>query len=131
LLRRIKGATSRLTPAARRTLQGYRYPGNVRELRNIVERAALLADGGAIDVRHLPEFFETDDAAITADVDLEERKGSPLATAEREALRSAVRQHMGSRRELAKALGLSERTLYRKLRDLELSGRAARRLARR
>ena len=131
LLRRLKGATAGLTPAARRALQGYRYPGNVRELRNVIERAALLADGGVIDVRHLPESFETDTKARTQDDDPEQRIGSPLAMAEREALRSAARQHLGSRRELAKALGLSERTLYRKLRDLERSGGTARRLARR
>ncbi len=47
----------------------------------------------------------------------------PLQTAESEALREAVRIHEGSQRELAAALGKSERTLYRKLRDLPCVGR--------
>jgi DNA-binding NtrC family response regulator len=60
---------------------------------------------------------------MTQDVEAAERAGSTLAMAERAALRAAARRHTGSRRELAQALGLSERTLYRKLRDLELAGR--------
>ena len=75
----------------------------------------------AIDIRHLPESFETDGRVQPQEIEAEERTGSPLAMAEHAALRTAVRNHRGSRRELAKALGLSERTLYRKLRDLELA----------
>ena len=123
LLQRLNATTAGLTPAARRALQRYRYPGNVRELRNVIERASLLAEDSAIDIRHLPESFETDGAVQPQDIEAEERAGSPLAMAEHAALRTAVRNHRGSRRELAKALGLSERTLYRKLRDLELAGR--------
>ena len=121
LLRRLKATTAGLTPAARQALQRYRYPGNVRELRNVIERAALLADSDAIDVRHLPESFDSDDRARMQDVESAGRTGSPLAMAEHAALRTAVRNHKGSRRDLAKALGLSERTLYRKLRDLEVA----------
>jgi len=121
LLQRLQAATAGLTPAARRALQRYRYPGNVRELRNVIERASLLAGDGVIDIRHLPECFETDGRVQPPPIAAEERTGSPLAMAEHEALRTAVRNHSGSRRELAKALGLSERTLYRKLRDLELA----------
>jgi len=119
MLRRLRGTATGLTPAARRALQHYSYPGNVRELRNVIERAALLADGGVVDVRHLPECFAADETT-TALQSIAERDGdSPLARAERDALRAAVLGHRGSRRELAARLGLSERTLYRKLRDLE------------
>ncbi|HEX9206670.1 MAG TPA: sigma 54-interacting transcriptional regulator, partial [Steroidobacteraceae bacterium] len=119
MLRRLRGSAARLTPAARRALQGYSYPGNVRELRNVMERAALLADGDVIDVRHLPESFEPDGVAAVGAAEAQGHGGSPLVEAEREALRSALRNHRGSRRALAERLGLSERTLYRKLRDLE------------
>ena len=120
LLQRLQCTSAGLTPRARRALERYPFPGNVRELRNIIERAALLADGAPIDVRHLPESFEADDsAAATGTVEHEACAGSPLAFAAREALRAAVRNHKGSRRELAGRLGLSERTLYRKLRSLE------------
>jgi DNA-binding NtrC family response regulator len=119
MLRRLRGTAASLTPGAQRALQRYPYPGNVRELRNIIERAALLADGSVVDLRHLPECFGAD-ARTAALEGIAERDGdSPLARAERDALRAAVLGHRGSRRELAEQLGLSERTLYRKLRDLE------------
>jgi transcriptional regulator with PAS, ATPase and Fis domain len=100
----------------------YRYPGNVRELRNIVERAALLADGDWIDLQHLPECVAGWNASPPAlEARLPAADGSVLANAERDALRGALQRHAGSRRELAVRLGLSERTLYRKLREFDLS----------
>jgi transcriptional regulator with GAF, ATPase, and Fis domain len=45
---------TRIAPAAMRRLQAYDFPGNVRELRNAIEHAVLLADGDAIEVEHLP-----------------------------------------------------------------------------
>jgi transcriptional regulator with PAS, ATPase and Fis domain len=119
MLRRLRGTAARLTPAAQRALQRYPYPGNVRELRNIIERAALLADGSVIDMRHLPEAFAASGMAAAVENDAAKCGDSPLARAERDALRAALREHTGSRRDLAERLGLSERTLYRKLRDLE------------
>ena len=109
LLSRISpGSTRGLSPAALERLQRHDFPGNVRELRNILERANLLADGEVIDHEHLPANL-----AVTSD-----RGGSMLEHAERHALSTALATHSGSRRELAKALGISERTLYRKLRSL-------------
>ena len=95
------------------------FPGNVRELRNIVERASLLAGGDAIDVKRLPECVCATAARAVVDDGASTHEASPLLHAEREALRQ---EHCapigGSRRELAARLGLSERTLYRKLRGL-------------
>jgi transcriptional regulator with PAS, ATPase and Fis domain len=109
------------TERALSALSRYQYPGNVRELRNIVERAALLADGDWIDVQHLPPAILQNLATPSAPELPPAQAGvSVLENAEREALRAALQQHNGSRRELAARLGLSERTLYRKLRVLEL-----------
>src|SRR5262249_7324129 len=49
--RQVRG----LTPEAERALEGYRWPGNVREVRNVVQRAVVLSGSGLIDVEHLPE----------------------------------------------------------------------------
>lgn len=110
LLTRIStGRPRRLSPEALARLEDHDFPGNVRELRNILERASLLADGDQIDGEQLP-------------TDLRPRSGQAAATledAERSALAAAVTAHSGSRRELARSLGISERTLYRKLRTLE------------
>ena len=98
----------RLSPEALQRLQGHDFPGNVRELRNILERANLLADGDLIECEQLPAGLATSTAIA----------GSMLQQAGQQALASALASHSGSRSDLAKALGISERTLYRKLRSL-------------
>jgi transcriptional regulator with PAS, ATPase and Fis domain len=119
MLSRIEPAGAKeFTPAALSALSVYDFPGNVRELRNIVERASLLAVGGTIDARHLPEHVRGGAAPALVDDGVDASDTSPLLIAEREALRHALRDHRGNRRELAARLGLSERTLYRKLREL-------------
>ena len=100
-------------------LRNYGYPGNVRELLNIVERACLLSDGGAIRPEYLPR--EVLDAS-GQDPPLEPVSASraldrivPLDEAEKRYLRWVVQRFSGSKRELASRLAVSERTLYRKL----------------
>ena len=109
--------------AARRALVAYDYPGNVRELRNIVERASLLSDGDRIELKHLPPEVVAPDTPGVAPAAAPggAPAGSTLQNAERDALAHALSRHTGSRRELALALGLSERTLYRKLRSFGLA----------
>ena len=110
LLARLDSGQSRtLSTAALDCLARHEFPGNVRELRNVLERASLLADGDTIDVEHLPP--EVRAAAGAA------QSSPPLREAERQALQEALSGHAGSRREIARALGISERTLYRKLRQ--------------
>ena len=96
-------------------LGAYDFPGNVRELHNLIERACLLADGDALLPAHFPGLgangnSDSPGAFPTPVV--------PLAQAEREYLRSVEASFQGSRPELAAVLGLSPRTLYRKLRNL-------------
>jgi DNA-binding NtrC family response regulator len=112
LLQRI-APTRRLTlnHEALDALQLHDFPGNIRELRNMLERASLLADGSVIGREHLPPILRGS----------AEASASALAYAERRALETALAAHSGNRRELAAALGVSERTLYRKLRRLGLS----------
>jgi len=125
LLARVRpGRTFTLTAGARRALMAYGYPGNVRELRNIVERASLLATDARIEVEHLPPELVATPAEPAGGAG--PRSTPPkLRSTEREALDRALAEHQGNRRELARALGVSERTLYRKLREHGLSGRAA------
>lgn len=87
------------------------YPGNIRELRNILERASLMADGNTI----MPEHLTIDSIKTVQPQPLIPQKIIPLAQAEQQYLQWADAQHTGDRRSLAKLLGLSERTLYRKL----------------
>jgi DNA-binding NtrC family response regulator len=118
LLARVRpGRPFVIDEAARRALVAYDYPGNVRELRNIVERASLLADDERIELRHLPIEVVTPGAPVGAVASSAggEASGRALRSAERDALALALARHDGSRRALAETLGISERTLYRKL----------------
>jgi two-component system, NtrC family, response regulator HydG len=96
-------------------LRRYDYPGNVRELRNIIERASLLCNGEAIQPAHLPEEVRSSHVrreAITA-------KPVSLVELERQTLEARLAHHRGSRKMLADELGISERTLYRRLNKLK------------
>jgi PAS domain S-box-containing protein len=98
-----------LTPAALAALGAHRFPGNVRELENLVERAFVLCNDQAIDLGHLPEELHRPPATPVAG-------GSPLARAEAETLAAALRRHQGNRAAVAAELGLHRATLYRKMR---------------
>ncbi len=103
-------------------LRSYRFPGNVRELRNILERASLLADGEVILPEHLPTECRCGEARPTPPLFAGEVQ--PLREVERLYLQWVLARHHGDKRALAKSLGVSERTFYRKLQALEESTQA-------
>ena len=112
LLARVAGGRQlRLGRAAIGWLRDYAFPGNVRELRNLLERACLLCDGDEIDLRHLP-----DARAITLPL-ARGGAGGPSALSDQQ-LQEMARSFPGSRKELARHLGISERTLYRRLKEM-------------
>ena len=95
-------------------LHAWSWPGNIRELRNVLDRACLLADDRVIRIEHLP-----DDMGAAEATHLGTSAGSPSFSAlgkltDRELVRFAE-EFSGTRSALAKQLGLSERTLYRRL----------------
>lgn len=89
------------------SLERYGWPGNIRELRNALDRAGLFADDGVIRNSHLPP-------AITAPAAL---PAVPLTAGDQRSLAQTVAAFKGTRSELAKYLRISERTLYRRLRE--------------
>ncbi|MDP2066963.1 MAG: sigma 54-interacting transcriptional regulator [Hydrogenophaga sp.] len=107
-------------------LKRHPFPRNVRELRNVLERAALLADGNSIDPVHVewalycggtPSSIE----CTRAEVRREARAPSPdssLRSVDRAALRTQLKAHRGSRAELAQQLGISGRSFHHKLREI-------------
>ena len=111
LTRLAPGRTYSLSPEARARLQAYDFPGNIRELRNIIERATLMADGDILLLDHLPPELTNDAAKGMPGVDAV----VPLEAAELRYLQWALAHHGGNRKSLAAQLGISERTLYRKL----------------
>ena len=113
LCQRLGSPDATFTPAALQALDHYAFPGNIRELRNIVERAILLADGPQVDERHLPDRCRAQTPQTA-----EATAPSTLAEAEQAFLRNALATHTGTRHQLAAKLGVSERALYRKLATL-------------
>ncbi len=117
-----------ISAAAMDCLMAYDYPGNVRELRNVLERATLLCDGDTIQPVDLPlEVQEAIHQSTRATVDTggtvrdSLAPGNPpptLTELEINVLRERLAGHRGNRKALAAELGISERTLYRKLRNL-------------
>jgi DNA-binding NtrC family response regulator len=110
LTRLAPGRAYTLSPQALARLQAYDFPGNIRELRNIIERAILMADGDTLLAEHLPPELAGEAVAGIPDMDI-----VPLEMAELRYLQWALAQHNGNRKSLAAQLGISERTLYRKL----------------
>jgi transcriptional regulator with PAS, ATPase and Fis domain len=124
LLERVdRKAGRKFTPAALAWLSGRHYEGNIRELRNIIERATLFADGDLIDLHHLMEIGEESLPALQADSDaFLVDQILTLATLEQRYLAWAQgRIGRPDMAELATRLGVSQRTLYRKLQFLKAS----------
>ncbi|HEX7651053.1 MAG TPA: sigma 54-interacting transcriptional regulator, partial [Noviherbaspirillum sp.] len=110
----------RVNEVAMKLLQAYAWRGNIRELRNVLERALLFADDGIIRVEHLPQELQVPVAGVTALRPIAEGLPATRPTSD-ETLRQAVAEFRGTRRELATHLGMSERTLYRRLKELGLA----------
>lgn len=119
LLQRLApGAAPRVDAQAMERLRVYAYPGNIRELRNILERASLFSDDGVIRVQDLPGELRADTLApppAPSEAISRRRRSQDL-----ERLAHALEVFDGPRSELARSLGLSERTLYRRLKALGL-----------
>ena len=122
-----------LTPGAERVLAAGQWEGNVRELRNVIERACILVDGDLITERELAVSMP-DLAASPAPAEQAHAPALPavadkdlLATVEREHIQRALVRAGGNKKAAAKMLGLSRRALYRRLERLDLSGTITRR----
>lgn len=106
------GQNRRFSPAALRQLQAWRWPGNVRELLHTVEAAAVLASGPTIEVTDLPPEVRGATPSVNRLCTLEEL--------EREHIIAVLRAVAGNRNQAAQTLGISERTLYRKVSEYAL-----------
>ncbi|MBK9517290.1 MAG: sigma-54-dependent Fis family transcriptional regulator [Anaeromyxobacter sp.] len=112
-----------LTPQAQEVLQGYAWPGNIRELRNTVERAMILADGELLGEEHLPPDMSSSGPEAAG---LRLAMGLPLDLVEKDYILASLQRNGGNKARTAELLGISEKTLYNKLNryTAEARGRA-------
>lgn len=108
-----------ISPAAMQRISAYSFPGNVRELENIIERAVVLADGQVIMPEHLPQRLQGQERRRAR----QERTGSfsTLAELEREHIK-AVLEHTGhNKSQSARILGIDRVSLWRKIKRFGLA----------
>jgi DNA-binding NtrC family response regulator len=108
----------RVSPEVMRRFQMYRWPGNVRELRNTLESMMVLAEGDVLTERDLPERIAEESLGGGDTGELP--AGLTMDELERLAIQKALDQYEGNRTHAANRLGISVRTLQRKLRHYEL-----------
>jgi DNA-binding NtrC family response regulator len=106
----------RVAPAALELLQAYDYPGNARELANIVERAVIVAAGPSIEESDLP-------VGLSAAVKAQQRKAQPRSLAQLEAayISEVLAATNGNKTECARILGISRKNLYEKIARYDLN----------
>jgi DNA-binding NtrC family response regulator len=116
-LRKHGAAPDKLTPAALAAFQRHDFPGNVRELENVVERALILAGSDPIDVDHLP-FAAAAPAGAPGSrpwIPAIPAEGLSLEVLERELILQALELARGNKSQAARLLGLTRRTLYSRM----------------
>ncbi|HWB01124.1 MAG TPA: sigma-54 dependent transcriptional regulator [Pirellulales bacterium] len=122
--RHDKTIKSMSTPARRR-LMAYDWPGNVRQLRNVIESMVVVDVDGVLDLDDLPlELVEPSTAPLAASTTIDNSLGAlvgrPMADVEHLFIAETLRATGGNREEAAAMLGIGERTLYRKIKEFGL-----------
>ncbi len=114
-----------LTDAAMKLLLDYNWPGNVRELRTAIEHGVVMSNDAVIDARHLPQFLHHVGSlpvipSLDSKISLDAPGEFNLHALETNAIRAALSSSGGNRTRAAEVLGISRRTLQRKLKELGL-----------
>jgi len=104
---------------AMQVLLNYAYPGNIRELENILEHALILCSENTLRRKHLPDYLRQRPPPSHIRPEKVEVSGSP----ERTRILAALRRHNGNRSLAARSLGMDRSTLWRKMRKHQLNDR--------
>ncbi|HCE80160.1 MAG TPA: sigma-54-dependent Fis family transcriptional regulator, partial [Thermodesulfobacterium commune] len=120
--RMYKKSLQGFSEEAQRFLMDYSFPGNVRELKNMIERAVLTCEGELIEVKHLIDPFSQSEnlvhyLGINFDNKQTEIEVKPLEVLEKEAIMKALEVAKGNKTKAAELLGITVRTLRNKLKQ--------------
>jgi two-component system response regulator HydG len=108
-----------IDPDAQHRLMSYHWPGNVRQLRNAVENMVVLSTGPTLSMDSLPAEIRPPSSGAAGGMN--NLVGISITQAERELIRNTLKMFNGNREQAAKVLGIGERTLYRKIKEYDLS----------
>jgi PAS domain S-box-containing protein len=111
---RTPGNPRTISPEAMAILQRYEFPGNVRELENIIEHALIMCKEASIQPHHLPSYL------LGLERELEAARETRMREVETRTILQVLRKHQGNKVRAARELGIHRTTLWRKLRDLNL-----------
>ena len=105
-----------IDPKAKSALYGYSWPGNIRELRNCIESAVVMAKGRVITMMDLPPTVaaESDGDYIKIEI------GTSLADAEKRIIQGTLTNEKGNKSKTAEVLGIGRKTLHRKIQEYKL-----------
>ena len=111
-----------ISTAARRRLLAFDWPGNVRQLRNVIESMVVVDYDEVLDLDDLPAELAPDDVMVERNQmgGLHELVGKSMDEIEELFIAETLKVTVGNREEAAKMLGIGERTLYRKIKQYEL-----------
>jgi PAS domain S-box-containing protein len=114
-------AVSRIAEDALDILLNYDYPGNIRELENIIEHACVLCQEEVIELRHLPMYIQGIKGHIGVDRAARAEVTTMRAQRERELIVEELEKHRWHRQKAAQALGMDRTTLWRKMKKYNIS----------
>ncbi len=114
-----KKAITEIRPEAMQVLLNHDYPGNIRELKNILEHAYILCQGSSIGLHQLPLYIQEsvqEIPPVESEAPAEAEAENGLDQAERQAILSALHRHQGNKKSTASSLNIDRTTLWRKMR---------------
>jgi two-component system response regulator HydG len=109
-----------ISPEAVRAMLRYDWPGNVRQLKNVVETMVAVCEGPVLELHHIPAEVRVSGEEGEGTEPTGSLAGLSLDQIEKQAIRNTLRMTGGNREQAAQMLGIGERTLYRKLREYGL-----------
>jgi len=118
-LSKERGLSLRLEEKAKKILMDYPFPGNVRELKNMLRSASFLCEGGAISVDDLPLYMKGKASSSKFKGSLDES----ISQVERKMIEEALKKARGNQRRAAKILGISERSMWYRVKKYGISTR--------
>jgi PAS domain S-box-containing protein len=114
-------AASRIAEDAMEILLNYQYPGNIRELENIIEHACVLCQGEVIERRHLPLYVQTSSGHREGETISRPDVVEARDQRERELIVEVLKEHRWHRQKAAQTLGMDRTTLWRKMKKYNIS----------